>query len=171
VQGPVTEKNCASAKPTVVTRKMMRASRGSRGAGPRRLFPPRTEPCARWAMPIMARKKRRKSQGTVRPRISDAHVREFSCMHREAKISLRRDRPLPPPNQGEVSQIQPRRPGMRDCVGGGAGSLTQAVLHRVDFPFWVCHDVIMMSRNKRAPQVKTVLMTHVSTCMSQAFFS
>ena len=57
------------------------------------------------------------------------------------------------PNQGEVSQIQPRRPGKRDCVGGGAGSLTQAVLHRVDFPFWVCHYVIIMSRNKRAPQV------------------
>ena len=91
------------------------------------------------------------------------------------KTKLRRSaRPLfdtlPLPNQGEVSQIQPRWPGMRDCVGCGAGSLTQAVLHRVDFPFWVCHYVIIMSRNKRAPQVKTVLMTHVSTCMSQAFF-
>jgi hypothetical protein len=74
-------------------------------------------------------------------------------MHRETEIALRKDRPLPLPNQGEVSHIQPRWPGKRDCVGGGAGSLTQAVLHRVDFPFWVCHYVIIMSRNKRAPQV------------------
>jgi hypothetical protein len=31
--------------------------------------------------------------------------------------------------------LDARWPGMRDCVGGGAGSLTQAVLHRVDFQF------------------------------------